>query len=103
MSETQLYTYYAWVDAENVIRESGYCPTTALGDYPNWQRANGWRYVEHDLPELVSSETHYVDADGTIKRRALPAARSVQSFDTPPPARTIDHGDHTADLNPTRH
>lgn len=96
------YTYYAWVDAENVIRESGFCPTVGLGDYPNWQR-DGLRYVEHDLPELVSNETHYVDADGTIKRRDVPAARSVQSFEAPPPARMIRHGDHTAYLKPTRH
>lgn len=99
----QAYTYYAWIDAEGGIRESGFCPTVALGDYPQWQRANGWRYVEHDLPELVSQATHYVDTDGTIKRRDLPASRSVGPFDTPPPARTIDHGDHSTDINPTRH
>ena len=84
----QAYTYYAWLDAENVIRESGYCPTEALGDYPNWQRANGWRYVAHNLRELVLDATHYVDTDGTIKRRALPTPEiELAPLDLPPPAR----------------
>lgn len=87
---TQLYTYYAWLDAENVIREGGFCPTVALGEYPNWQRANGWRFVTHNLPELVSDATHYVDTDGTIKRRELPTpALASGPLDLPPPARRI--------------
>ena len=86
---TQAYTYYAWIDAENVIRESGFCPTETLGDYPSWQRP-GLSYVEHDLPELVSDATHYVDSDGSIKRREVPAAAALASsapLDLPPPAR----------------
>lgn len=91
----QLYTYFAWLDAANVIRESGYCPTAALGEYPNWQRTNGWRYVEHDLPELVSDATHYVDTDGTIKRRDPPAAPvALQRHDLPPLPRSIHNGHH---------
>jgi hypothetical protein len=91
----QPYTYYAWVDADNVIRESGYAPTASLGEYPNWQRTNGWRYVEHDLPELVSDATHYVDTDGTIKRRELPAATvAPEPRDMPPLPRSIHNGNH---------
>lgn len=88
---TQAYTYYAWVDAENVIREGGFCPTDGLGEYPNWQRTNGWRFLEHNLPELVLDATHYVDTDGTIKRRELPtpAVDPTPPLDRPPPPRRI--------------
>ena len=70
MSEpTQTYTYWAWVDADDLIRESGFCPTDSLADYPTWDRGE-WRYVEHDQTGLVSETTHYYDAaDGTIKPR----------------------------------
>jgi hypothetical protein len=86
VSETQAYTYYAWIDGENFIREGGICPTASLADHQNWERGD-WRYVEHDLPELVSNETHYVDTDGTIKRRDLPTARTLGQIDMPPPRR----------------
>ena len=91
MSDTQAYTYWAWLDDADVIREGGFCPTESLADYPNWVR-EGLRYVEHDLPDLVSETTHYYDAaDGTIKpREEVLSLRSTAPADLPPHPKRVD-------------
>ena len=69
----QPYTYYAIVDNEGVIRESGAGPTQpdAAADRTAWERETGLRFIEHDLRELVTATTHYFD-DDRIKRRDRP-------------------------------
>jgi hypothetical protein len=96
MDYTQRYTFYCWLDADNVIRRSGFCPTADLGEYPNWQRP-GLRYVESNLNEITSEGTHYFDAaDGTFKRRARPDgdAQQVVNVAPFPSRRKRHHGNH---------
>ena|SRR5215203_889967 len=84
MENTQSYTFYCWLDADNVIRSSGMCPTEGLGDYPNWNRP-GLRYVESNLHEITSEPTHYYNPDdGKFYRREEARGPAVAPTDLPP-------------------
>jgi hypothetical protein len=89
MENVQRYTFYTWLDADNVIRYSGMCPTDGLGDFPNWDRP-GLRYVESDLGEITSEETHYYDPDDGLFYRREPRQRAaIAPLDLPPMPRRM--------------
>lgn len=85
---TQQYTYYVWLDDDNVIRESGICPTDSIGNYPDIPH-NGWRYLRHNIPELITGQRYYVDAEDNI----LPRPTFSEVFD-----QTTIHPDEVATL-----